>query len=57
MASKKAKRYGQGGMGHKKAVNPGRPNGKAWKKFPKGFSLKRRALITTVLGKGKPIWH
>lgn len=48
MTSRKARRYGQGGSKHKHTSNLDRPNGKAWKKYPKGFSLARRALVTTV---------
>lgn len=48
MASAKSRRYGQGGSKHKHTPNLNRPNGKSWKKNPKGFSLSRRALVTTV---------
>lgn len=46
MASAKARRYGQGGSGHKKTVNADRSNGKAFKKHPKGFSETLRRLVT-----------
>lgn len=46
MTSRKARRYGQGGFKHKKTPNTDRPNGKAWKKFPKAFSLVSRSLLT-----------
>jgi len=46
MASRKHKRYGQGGFKHKHTPNLARPNGKAWKKLPKGFDLYRGRLIT-----------
>lgn len=52
MASRKSKRYGQGGMKHKRTPNLERPNGKAWKQHPKGFDLTFRRLVTTAL-KGK----
>jgi hypothetical protein len=39
MASRKSKRYGQGGSKHKHTPNPERPNGKAWKRHPKAFDL------------------
>lgn len=52
MASKKAKRYGQGGMGHKQVRQDGRPNGKAPKQYPKGFSYYLGRLVTTVQHKG-----
>lgn len=46
MASRKAKRYGQGGSGHKHTPNLARANGKASKKFPKVFSVEKRRLIS-----------
>lgn len=56
MASRKAKRYGQGGSSHKHVVNPDRPNGKAWKKRPKGFDLTLKRLHTTAQAlKGKSL--
>lgn len=45
MASRKSKRYGQGGMKHTRTPNPARPNGKASKKYPKVFSAEKRRLI------------
>jgi hypothetical protein len=45
MASRKSKRYGQGGSKHKHTPNLARPNGKAWKKFPKMFSAAKRRLV------------
>lgn len=48
MASKKAKRYGQGGSGHKKVTQAGRPNGKAFKQRPKAFDLTLKTLHTTT---------
>lgn len=44
MTSRKARRYGQGGFKHKKTPNTDRPDGKAWKKSPKGFSVFVRRL-------------
>lgn len=52
MASAKSRRYGQGGSKHKHTPNVDRPNGKAWKKHPKGFALTLRRLITTDALKG-----
>ena len=52
MTSKKARRYGQGGSNHKKNPNLDRPNGKAWKKHPKGFALTLRRLISSDVLKG-----
>lgn len=46
MASAKSRRYGQGGSKHKHTPNQDRPNGKAWKKHPKGFSETLRRLVT-----------
>lgn len=46
MTSKKARRYGQGGSNHKKNPNLSRPSGKAWKQYPKAFSLTVRRLVT-----------
>lgn len=46
MASAKSRRYGQGGSKHKHTPNVDRPNGKAWKKHPKGFSETFRRLVT-----------
>lgn len=45
MASRKAKRYGQGGSNHKHTPNLNRSNGKANKKHPKVFSAEKRRLI------------
>lgn len=45
MASKKAKRYGQGGSGHKQ-IRSNRPGGKAYKLFAKAFSASKRRLVT-----------
>jgi hypothetical protein len=52
MASRKHKRYGMGGFKHKQTPNAERPNGKAWKKFPKGFSLTAGRLVSTQVLKG-----
>lgn len=49
MTSAKARRYGQGGSNHKKNPNVDRPNGKAWKKHPKGFSTIARRLVTVLM--------
>lgn len=46
MASAKSRRYGQGGMKHKKVTQAGRPNGKAWKKHPKGFLEETGRLVS-----------
>lgn len=46
MASAKSRRYGQGGMKHIRKLNLDRPNGKAWKKLPKGFTVFGRRLVT-----------
>lgn len=48
MASAKSRRYGQGGSKHKHTPNVDRPNGKAWKKRPKGFDSITRQLETTT---------
>ena len=48
MASAKSRRYGQGGSKHKKTPNADRPNGKAWKKYPKQFSHTFRRLADAV---------
>lgn len=53
MASAKSRRYGQGGSKHKHTPNVSRPNGKAWKKHPKGFSYQVRRLVTVLYGKGE----
>lgn len=45
MASRKSKRYGQGGSKHKHTPNPLRANGKASKKHPKIFSAEKRRLV------------
>lgn len=50
MASAKSRRYGQGGSNHKHNLNPNRPNGKAFKKHPKGFSYTLRRLVTNLSG-------
>lgn len=56
MASAKSRRYGSGGMKHKKVTQQGRPNGKALKQHPKAFSLTRRRLVSTgSVFKGKTI--
>lgn len=47
MASRKSKRYGQGGSKHKHTPNPLRSNGKAFKQHPKAFDLGTRRLVTT----------
>ena len=52
MASAKSRRYGQGGMKHKKVTQAGRPNGKAFKQHPKGFSLQAGRLVTNDVLKG-----
>lgn len=52
MTSAKARRYGQGGSNHKHTPNVNRPNGKAWKKHPKGFAIPLGRLVTTKLLKG-----
>lgn len=52
MASAKSRRYGQGGSKHKQIREPARANGKAFKKYPKGFDLTLRRLITTDVLKG-----
>jgi hypothetical protein len=49
MASAKSRRYGMGGMKHKKVTQAGRPNGKAWKSHPKGFAYSVRSLVTVKL--------
>ena len=46
MASRKSKRYGQGGSKHKHTPNHHRENAKAWKKYPKVFSAEKRRLVT-----------
>lgn len=46
MASAKARRYGQGGMKHKRVTEPGRPSGKSYKKYPKKFDADKRRLVT-----------
>lgn len=46
MASRKSKRYGQGGMKHKHTPNLARPNGKAFKQHPKIFSAGKRRLVS-----------
>lgn len=46
MASKKFRRYGQGGSKHKHTPNTERPNGKSWKQHPKAFDYSRRGLST-----------
>lgn len=48
MASRKSKRYGQGGSKHKHTPNQERSNGKAWKGHPKGFSETTRSLKTVT---------
>lgn len=48
MASRKHKRYGSGGSNHKQIREPGRPNGKAWKKRPKAFDLTLKRLHSTT---------
>lgn len=54
MASRKSKRYGQGGSKHKHTPNQERSNGKAWKKRPKAFDLTLQRLHSTVQAlKGK----
>jgi hypothetical protein len=54
MASAKSRRYGMGGMKHKKVTQAGRPNGKAWKKLSVGFWLAKGRLAATSLEfKGK----
>lgn len=54
MASRKSKRYGQGGSSHKHNPNLDRSNGKAWKKHPKAFDLTLKRLHSTVQAlKGK----
>lgn len=50
MASAKSRRYGQGGSKHKHTPNVNRPNGKAWKKFPKGWDSESRRLVIATLG-------
>lgn len=56
MASRKSKRYGQGGSKHKHTPNLERDNGKAWKKHPKAFNLTLRRLVSTGnIFKGKTI--
>lgn len=45
MASRKSKRYGQGGSKHKHTPNQERSNGKASKKHPKVFSAEKRRLV------------
>lgn len=52
MASRKQKRYGAGGFKHKRTPNVDRPNGKAWKKHPKGFTRRTRRLVTNLVGGG-----
>lgn len=52
MASAKSRRYGQGGSRHKNTPNQDRPNGKAFKQHPKGFSYTLRRLVTTRDFKG-----
>lgn len=46
MSSRKSKRYGQGGSNHKGIKQAGRPNGKAYKQHPQGFSPEKRRLVT-----------
>lgn len=46
MASAKSRRYGQGGMKHKKVTQQGRPNGKALKQYPKAFDTGSRRLVS-----------
>lgn len=45
MASAKSRRYGQGGMKHKKVTQAGRPNGKGFKSHPKAFDGVKRRLV------------
>lgn len=45
MASRKHKRYGQGGFKHTKSPNRDRRNGKAWKKISRVFDPVRRRLV------------
>lgn len=52
MASAKSRRYGQGGSKHKHTPNADRPNGKAWKQHPKGFSYNLQRLVTSRALKG-----
>ncbi|HEY6021291.1 MAG TPA: hypothetical protein VIY48_15720 [Candidatus Paceibacterota bacterium] len=52
MASAKSRRYGQGGSKHKHTPNVDRPNGKAWKQHPKGFSYTLGRLVATKTFKG-----
>lgn len=52
MASAKSRRYGQGGSKHKHTLNANRPNGKAWKKYPKAFNTLTRSLVTSDPFKG-----
>lgn len=53
MASAKSRRYGQGGMKHKGTRQEGRPNGKSFKQYPKGFSYTLRRLVTSETFKGE----
>lgn len=55
MASAKHHRYGMGGSKHKKVTQAGRPNGKAFKQHPKGFSYTLRRLVTSLNFKGRNI--
>lgn len=56
MASRKSKRYGQGGMKHKRTPNLLRDNGKAFKQHPEAFNLTLRRLVSTGnIFKGKTI--
>lgn len=48
MASAKSRRYGQGGMKHKGTRQEGRPNGKSFKQYPKGFSETTHSLKTVT---------
>lgn len=50
MASRKHQRYGQGGFRHKHVLNSERPNGKAWKKRPKGWDSESRCLVLATPG-------
>lgn len=45
MASRKSKRYGQGGSKHKNTPNQLRQNGKASKKHPQVFDAEKRRLV------------
>ena len=56
MASRKSKRYGQGGMKHKRTPNLLRANGKAFKQHPKGWSSALRRLVPATLStKGRDV--